>query len=72
MSSRFKTVALIGKYKNPDIIVPLLSLARYLQERNVEVVLDRLTASNVAGKQVASPGYGGDRFASEPGRCTGR
>ena len=48
MSSRFKTVALIGKYKNPDIIVPLLSLARYLQERNVEVVLDRLTASNVA------------------------
>ena len=48
MSSRFKTVALIGKYKNPDIIVPLLSLARYLQERNVEVILDRLTASNVA------------------------
>ena len=48
MSSRFKTVALIGKYKNPDIIVPLPSLARYLQERNVEVVLDRLTASNVA------------------------
>jgi NAD+ kinase len=51
MSSRFKTVALIGKYKNPDIIVPLLSLARYLRERNVEVVLDRLTASNVAENQ---------------------
>jgi NAD+ kinase len=31
--------------------VPLLSLARYLRERNVEVVLDRLTASNVAENQ---------------------
>jgi|SRR4051794_39240620 NAD+ kinase len=52
MSSRFKTVALIGKYKNPDIIAPLLSLARYLQERDVEVILDCLTASNVTENQL--------------------
>ncbi|MDE2365879.1 MAG: NAD kinase [Betaproteobacteria bacterium] len=48
MSSRFKTIALIGKYKNPDIIVPLLRLGRYLRSRDVEVVVDALTASNIA------------------------
>ena len=47
MSSRFKTIALIGKYKNPDILEPLLRLGQYLQSRGVEVVLDCLTASNV-------------------------
>lgn len=51
MSSRFKTVALIGKYKNPDIIPPLQSLARYLQGRGVEVVLDCLTASNIVDNE---------------------
>ncbi|SEK34879.1 NAD kinase [Nitrosovibrio tenuis] len=48
MSTRFKTIALIGKYKNPDILAPLLSLAQFLRSRNVEVVLDSLTASNLA------------------------
>lgn len=52
MSSRFKTVALIGKYKNPDIIPPLLSLARYLRGRGVEVLLDCLTASNVVDNEL--------------------
>ena len=56
MSSRFQTIALIGKYKNPDLITPLLSLARYLQSRDIEVILDSLTASNVVGnKWVAVP-----------------
>lgn len=50
-SSRFKTVALIGKYKNPDIIPPLLRLGRYLRGRDVEVILDCLTASNVVDNE---------------------
>lgn len=47
MRSSFKTVALIGKYKSPDIAEPLLKLARFLGERGVKVLLDRLTASHV-------------------------
>ncbi len=47
MSSRFNTIALIGKYKNPDIVAPLSRLGQYLQRCGVEVVLDCLTASNM-------------------------
>jgi NAD+ kinase len=43
----FKTAALIGKYKSPEIAGPLLKLARFLEERGVNVLLDRLTASHV-------------------------
>ncbi|MEO8992566.1 MAG: NAD kinase [Nitrosospira sp.] len=48
MSSSFKTIALIGKHKNPDIVTPLLSLGRYLEKRNLEVLLDQSTAAVVA------------------------
>ena len=48
MNARFKTIALIGKYKNPDIVAPLLRLGQYLQRCGVQVVLDCLTASNMA------------------------
>ncbi len=48
MSFPFKTIALIGKYKNPDIIAPLSRLGQYLRSRGLEVVLDCLTASNMA------------------------
>ena len=47
MSSLFKTIALIGKHKNPDILVPLLSLGKYLEARNLEVLLDCATAAVV-------------------------
>lgn len=47
MSSSFKTVALIGKHKNPDIVAPLSSLARYLQSRDLVVLLDNLTAGTM-------------------------
>ncbi|MGZ5148619.1 MAG: NAD(+)/NADH kinase, partial [Burkholderiales bacterium] len=47
MKKSFKTIALIGKYKSPEIAGPLLELARFLRERNVEVLLDRLTASHI-------------------------
>ena len=32
MSSSFKTIALIGKHKNPDIVAPLLRLGRYMEK----------------------------------------
>jgi NAD+ kinase len=42
-----KTIALIGKYKSPEIAEPLLRLGRFLEERGVRVLLDRLTASHI-------------------------
>lgn len=49
MSASFKTIALVGKYKSPEITEPLLSLGRFLKSRSVEVLLDKLTAAHVAG-----------------------
>src|SRR5262245_24213692 len=48
MPPAFKTIALIGKYKSPEIAQPLLELARFLQGQGVRVVLDPLTAAHVA------------------------
>lgn len=50
MSFPFKTIALIGKHKNPEIATPLLRLGRYLESRDVKVLLDCLTATSVTGK----------------------
>lgn len=47
MKRAFKTAALIGKYKSPEIAKPLLELAGFLEKRGVEVLLDRLTASHI-------------------------
>jgi NAD+ kinase len=47
MKSSFKTVALIGKYKSPEVAAPLLKLARYLERRKVKVLIDPLTAAQV-------------------------
>ncbi len=47
MKSPFQTVALIGKYKSPEIAGPLLELARFLESRGIKVLIDRLTASQV-------------------------
>ena len=54
MSFPFQTVALIGKHKNPEIIAPLLRLALYLEARNLEVVVDCLTAENILEKKYAT------------------
>ena len=48
MNSPFKTVALIGKHKNPEIVAPLLRLGEYLETRDLEVLLDSLTAATTA------------------------
>ena len=41
------TIALIGKYKSPEIAEPLLRLGSFLEERKKRVILDRLTASHI-------------------------
>ena len=51
MNPTFKTIALFGKHKNPEIVPSLLRLGQYLQNRKLEVVLDQLTASRVAQKE---------------------
>lgn len=48
MTAEFKTIALIGKYKSPEIGEPLLRLAGYLQSRGLRVLLDPITAAHVA------------------------
>jgi NAD+ kinase len=53
MPRPFKTIALIGKYKSPDIAEPVLRLAQFLRERGVQVLLDPLTAVHV-GKNTYS------------------
>jgi NAD+ kinase len=47
MAAAFKTVALIGKYKSPDIRMPLLTLADFLKQRGLAIVLDELTGQHV-------------------------
>jgi NAD+ kinase len=47
MNPSFKTIALIGKHKNPDIVTPLLHLGQYLESRGVAVLLDNLTAATM-------------------------
>lgn len=44
MKFPFKTVALIGKHKTPEIAEPLLRLAAFLTGKGVAVVVDELTA----------------------------
>jgi len=43
----FKTVALIGKYKSPEIVEPLLKLAKFLEGRGVKALIDPLTAAHI-------------------------
>ncbi len=43
MKSAFKTIALIGKYKSPEIAGPLLKLADFLTGMGLAVVVDNLT-----------------------------
>jgi len=47
MKSVFNTVALIGKYTNPEIREPLLVLAGFLRERGVDVIVEEKTAHSL-------------------------
>jgi NAD+ kinase len=56
MKSSFKTVALIGKHKSPEVAAPLLKLARFLERRKVEVLMDRVAGSRAGrGRYPALP-----------------
>ena len=46
MKTAFQTIAIIGKYKTPEIAVPVLSLAEFLAGQGYAVVIDSLTAEN--------------------------
>jgi len=56
MSHLFKTVALIGRYNSPEIGDSLLRLARFLEERKHQVLVERSTAecTGVTGYPLAS------------------
>ena len=47
MKFPFKTVALIGKYKTPEITEPLLRLAVFLSDKGVNVVINAITAEQI-------------------------
>lgn len=47
MKSPFRTIALIGKYRTPEITGPLLQLADFLAGKGVNVVVDSLTAEHL-------------------------
>ena len=56
MKSAFKTVALIGRYRSPEVAGPLLELAEFLEKRRIKVLIDDLTGSQVkAGRHPALP-----------------
>tara|TARA_R110002073_G_scaffold12169_2_gene54520 strand:+ start:178 stop:1050 length:873 start_codon:yes stop_codon:yes gene_type:complete len=54
MSSPFKTIALIGKHKNPEIVAPILTLAKYLTQHKFKVVLDHLTDSQAPSNEYSA------------------
>lgn len=47
MKFPFRTIALIGKYRTPEITEPLLRLADFLSGKGVAVVVDSLTAEHL-------------------------
>jgi len=47
MKFPFKNIALIGKYKSPEIAAPLLNLAQFLSGKGMNVVVDSITAENL-------------------------
>ena len=48
MKFPFQTVALIGKYKTPEITEPLMRLAAFLSGKGVAVVVNTRTAENIS------------------------
>ncbi|MDP2822649.1 MAG: NAD kinase [Sulfuritalea sp.] len=56
-TSTFRTIALIGKYQSREIAESLLSLAAFLSERGVEVLLEEDTAAAVGANGYAVAGY---------------
>jgi len=53
MQAPFKTIALIGKYKSPEIAEPVLRIAQFLRGRGIKVLLDPLTATHLPANSYA-------------------
>lgn len=51
MSTPFRTLALIGKYQSPDVAESVLSIARFLRDRGLAVLIEQGTASSIGGAQ---------------------
>ncbi|WP_297362207.1 NAD kinase [Thauera sp.] len=51
MSTHFRTLALIGKYQSPDVAESVLSIARFLRDRGLAVLIEQGTASSIGGAQ---------------------
>jgi len=47
MKSSFQTVAVIGKYRSPEVAESVLKLAQFLEKREVTVLIDALTAKHL-------------------------
>lgn len=48
MKFSFKTIALVGKHKTPDIAGPLLQLAEFLAGKGMDVVVDTMTFEHLS------------------------
>ena len=44
MNPAFRTIALIGKYKGPEIAESLMALAAFLKSRDIDVLVEEGTA----------------------------
>lgn len=49
MSFSFQTIALIGKYQSADVAESVTSIARFLRERGLKVLIEQGTASFIGG-----------------------
>ena len=47
MTTPFKTIALVGKFNSPEIGEPLLKLAKFLHERQMNVIVARHTGETI-------------------------
>lgn len=54
MKFPFENIALIGKYKAPEIAEPLLRLSEFLSARGLRVVVDNLTAEHLGDSPLRS------------------
>ena len=57
MSPVFRTIALIGKYKSPEIAESLMMLAEFLKSRGIDVLVEEGTAALVGADGFAVASY---------------
>jgi len=57
MSAEFRTIALIGKYQSQEIAESVQTLAEFLRNRGIEVLIDENTAWSVGAKANSAASY---------------